>query len=423
MIVNKPLQINTILRSVLRWIWKSILNFNKKSCCKSVLIFPAAIIVSQVFGQQRMEMQMLLDSALLKSPLMKEADANIQTQKHLVRAAVNLPSPEILIQNPTGHFYTIGVQQIVDFPTVYATQRKLQKEHVTLAERSKMVTAADLKYQISILFLELQYQHQALDLLRKQDSFYSAVSVNAKRSFQAGTLDYIESSYAELQANQLKTTLLISEGNYHGLLQNLKTLTGIRGDFIPDSMQLLADPRISALDTGIETNANVSLAQTQVAVNERKLKLEKQKVLPGFTMAYLNQGEKNTIFQNRFYAGIRIPLWFWQYKGNIDAARSQIGAAQYALDATKQKLSLEMQNAYNRYLTLGNAIAYYQTSILPQAVTLKDAAARFFAAGNTSYIDYLRNLNDAAEIQRSYMETLKNFNETIIYIQYLTGSL
>ena len=164
-------------------------------------------------------------------------------------------------------------------------------------------------------------------------------------------------------------------------------------------------------------------AKQQIAINEKRLQLERQKTLPGFTVAYLNQAEKTTPFQNRFYAGLRIPLWFWQYRGNIDAAKNQVEASKYNADANKLKLTAEMQSSYTKFMAYQQALDFYKSDILEQATALINASNRFFTSGNTSYTDFLRNLNDATEIQKNYWETVKNYNQTLTYIHYLTGKL
>ena len=50
-------------------------------------------------------------------------------------------------------------------------------------------------------------------------------------------------------------------------------------------------------------------------------------------------------------------------------------------------------------------------------------AKRFFASGENDYINYLRNINDAYSIQLKYLEAIRNYNQSILSIKYLTGTL
>lgn len=395
---------------------------HRKSCCKMVL-FSVFMAGAEASAQDIISLTTVIDSSIRNSPAVKSSNAAVSQQQHLLKSAINLPSPEILLQNPTGHFYTIGVQQIFDFPTVYGAQRKIQKENIKLAETATKYTLMDVKYQLHILYSELQYQFQLMKLWQKQDSSYSKISENADRAFKAGTIDFIQSSFANVQAGQIRTNYNLSKANFYGTMQQIKTLSGIQVDFTPDSLTSIGILAIGTTDTSISHNYSLLYDQQQIAINEKRVQLEKQKALPGFTVAFLNQGEKNTIFQNRFYAGLRIPLWFWQYNGNIKAAKVQVEVSKYDAAANKLQLTGEMQAAYVKYIAYSEALVLYNSNILRNANALTNALDRFYTSGNYSYTDYLRNLNDANEVKKTYWETLKNYNQTLIYIQYLNGTL
>ena len=387
---------------------------------KTLTVFFMVICI-MALGQRTISMKTIIDSSLATNPSVMESNAYTQQQQYLLRSSINLPPPELLVQNPTGKFYTVGVQQVFEFPTVYSTQRKIQKENIKLSQAAQKLTRSDIKYQLSILYNELQYQYQLLNLWQQQDSFYNTISTNAGREFKAGSIDFIQQSFAKTQSGQIKANLLMASANYYSTLQNLKSISGIQTDFVPDPQSTTEN--MNPVDTGINDNINLLFARQQLSINEKKLQLEKHKTLPGFTIAYLNQGEKNTVFENRFYAGLRIPLWFWQYKGNISAARSVVEASQYNSEAQVLKINMEIQSTYLKHLAYKETLLLYKSDILPQAMELTNASKRFYTSGNTSYIDYLRNLNEANNIQKNYWETLKNYNQSIIYMQYLSGKL
>ena len=372
-----------------------------------------------VFCQTTISLQTIIDSALVYNPMIKASDSRVQQQQHLINSAINLPSPEVLMQNPTGTFYTFGVSQSFDFPTVYISQRNIQKENVKLAEMSQNRDVSDLKYQLSVLYWELHFEQQFLLRLEQQDSIYGVIAQNAQRSFEAGTIDYIQASFANLQAVQVKTNLYETQANYSSLLQKIKFISGIKTDFITEnnSNKLF----INSID--INQNNSLLLANQELVISQKSLKLEQQKLLPGFTFGFLNQGEKNTAFRNQFFAGVKIPLWIWQYKGNLSAAKSQIEISEYNSENQILTITIELERAQLIKEAYKKAIDYYELDGSKRAESLIDAANRFYKSGNYSVTEYLRNLNDAADIKRIYLENLKKYNQSLIYIQYLTGNL
>lgn len=397
-------------------------NWKSKTLLKKLNLFLVAFLLLSinVFSQKTLPLQTVIDSSLVNNPSIKAANATVQQQQHLVKSAINLPSPEILLQNPTGNFYTIGAQQSFDFPTVYSSQRKIQKENVKLAEIAKNRNVADLKYQISILYSELRFEQQSVQLLQQQDSIYSVIATNADRSFKAGTIDYIQSSFAKLQAGQVKTNLYVAQANYNSILQSIKTISGIKSDFLTDNKET---ETLFKTEANIDQNTNLLFAKQEIIISEKRLKLERQKLLPGFNIGFINAGEKNTPFSNQLFAGLRIPLWFWQYKGNINAAKSQIEVSKFNSQNEILRTTTEFQSAQSKNVAYKKALDFYKSDASKLATSLIDASNRFYKSGNYSVTEYLRNLNDAADIQKNYLEIQKNYNQSIIYIQYLTGNL
>ncbi|MBA4146250.1 MAG: hypothetical protein C0523_10830, partial [Cytophaga sp.] len=59
---------------------------------------------------------------------------------------------------------------------------------------------------------------------------------------------------------------------------------------------------------------------------------------------------------------------------------------------------------------------------LKQTDEIITTAKRFFESGQTDYINYLRNTNDAYLIKIRYLAALQNYNQAIINLYYLTGA-
>ena len=87
------------------------------------------------------------------------------------------------------------------------------------------------------------------------------------------------------------------------------------------------------------------------------------------------------------------------------------------------RTNTELQSAQSKNVAYKKALDFYKSDASKLVSSLIDASDRFYKSGNYSITEYLRNLNDAANIQKNYLELQKNYNQTIIYIQYLTGNL
>jgi hypothetical protein len=69
------------------------------------------------------------------------------------------------------------------------------------------------------------------------------------------------------------------------------------------------------------------------------------------------------------------------------------------------------------------SLNYYESKGLRHADDIINTSRRFFESGQTDYIEHLRNINEAFLIKARYLETLRNYNQSVITIDYLTGKL
>jgi outer membrane protein TolC len=215
-----------------------------------------------------------------------------------------------------------------------------------------------------------------------------------------------------------------ARGEYFGMLHKIQALTGIKGDFIPTLEKPHGNrPLTEPSRFSVGNNPALSHLNQGVVVSSQAWRLERNRALPSLTVGYMNNGVRETTLGNRIYGGIGIPLWFWQYKGRIAAAKKAIAVSEYQVEAKQLQLNADLEQALAQNQSLSEGMNSYQANVLPNAEELKSAANRMFVAGMRTYAEYLRTLNDVANIQMAYWETWKNYQLNSIYIQYLCGTL
>ena len=149
--------------------------------------------------------------------------------------------------------------------------------------------------------------------------------------------------------------------------------------------------------------------------------LAKSKTLPGFSLGYLNQGDRTTPLDYRFRASVGIPIWMGQNKASIASARTEEQAAQARFEAQTKNIVLELQKVVVTAAAADAQIKMYETDILPRNQILIETAQRMQAAGQIDYIALLRTVDMAFETRRQYLEQLQLLHEANIKLLYLGG--
>jgi cobalt-zinc-cadmium resistance protein CzcA len=122
---------------------------------------------------------------------------------------------------------------------------------------------------------------------------------------------------------------------------------------------------------------------------------------------------------NSITAGIGIPLYFTPVSANIQAARIGVQIAESNLRNAVLSFNTELVAAYNNYKKFKNVVNYYEDKALPQAKLLYDFTEKSFEAGETGYIEFLQNVNQAALVNINYLQAIEQYNNAAITLDYL----
>lgn len=379
---------------------------------------PIAVVAQHVLSENE-----VVTLALNHSPLLKAADLQVSQRKALQKTAFNLPNPEIMAESPTGTFYAVGVLQSLEFPTVYWKQAQLLKQQSALAAEGKKLTTAEITRLIRSLYLNVQYEQLLLNQFRYQDSLYHQIHLAAKRQFDAGVIDHLEKTFAELQYGEIHNQYMQGVNSLNASTQQLSLYTGVTEEIRVTQLSKTQPISMNADTTALLQSPFLQYSRQNQRVTQQQLSLARHRVMPGLVFGYLNQGEKETETYYRFRVGFTVPLWFWQYGGDIKAAKAGVHFAEQELLVQQQQLTADLQTALSQYTSAQQALTYYETQGLHQADDLIDTARRFFESGDTDFVTYIRTINDAYAIKKKFLDSLRDYNQSIINIHYITGDL
>jgi outer membrane protein TolC len=390
------------------------------------IVFLTAIISLQATAQQLLTENEAIAKALANNKNIQAASLQVKQQQQLLKSAINLPNPDFFWESPTGKFYTGSITQSFEFPSVYSNQYRLQKQQIGVAQKEKQLTEAELKYRVKILYLETQYADSLTKQLYIQDTLYEKIKLSAIRQFNAGQIDYLQQTFAESQYGEIHNQYQQSLIRAASLKAQLQWFTGIKDSISvePLTVALAQTPLPLASDsTALLANPAVQLLKQQENVAKQNIALQKSKALPGLAFGYFNQGERDSKWFNRFRLGVTIPLWFGQYKSNINAAKTAQEVVQSKQQGLQQELSAQAINAANEMQTNWQSVIYYQQTGLKKAQEVITTSQRFFVSGEIDYISLLRNSNDAYTVYQKYLEAVRNYNLSVINHKYLMGQL
>lgn len=351
---------------------------------------------------------------------LKAGNLSVQQQQQLLTGVAGIGNPQVFGEVTPYEPLLLGVQQTFSLPVVYRRNKALQAEQLRLAQLQLQGTQYELKREVRLSYLQLQYLSEQQRILRYQDSIYQAIKTSSKRFFDAGQINKLEELQSTTQADAIRNNLLRNEADLTGIRQLFGFLTGFTDSFTVTPIQPLIFSGIP--DTGL-TNVRQQILGQQVAINESQLLVTRASLLPqiqaGVSFPTTKEFERPVGAQ----VGITIPIWRKQNRSQIAAAQTGIELARAQQDLAQQRLNADYRQALATYQRELRSLNYYNNTALQQARAIIETSQRLFQGGELNYIESLRNLQTAFDIFLNHLETYRAYNEAVIQLNYLNGTL
>ena len=351
---------------------------------------------------------------------LKAANLSVQQQQQLLRGVAGLENPQVTAEASPYEPLQIGVQQTFSLPGVYKNRKALQNERIRLAQLQLQGNQYDLKLQVRSSYLQVQFLTEQVRLLNYQDSIYQAIKVSSKRFFDAGQINKLEELQATSQADKIRNELTRMEADLKAEKTIFQFFTAQTDSFTVEPMDQYAF--VPLTDTTV-SNVQQQILQQQIVINQSQLRVQKSQLSPEITAGVLFPTSKEYERPVGYQVGISVPIWRRQNRSRIEAAKTGVDIATAGLELEQQRLNAQYRQAISSYQRDLQSLRYYNNTALPQARAIIETSQRLFQGGELNYIESLRNLQNAFAIFSDHLETVRTYNEVVIQLNYLNGTL
>lgn len=412
---------------------------------KIVTIF--VLLAGSLFATQTIQAQdtkplTLMESiqtAIRNNPNLRRSTLEISQNRALQGTAFDPAKTDItLTQDPTsgGNIdNSLGITQSFAFPTVYSAQGRVLKAQTALSEKAKALTERELVKQVTLAYYQLRYAQNKLRQLGSQDSLYKRFSERAALRYKTGETSYLEQLSAVNAYREIGVSKKQAEADVLIARQELRQLLNINE--LPQVTESTLEKLRFAPQDSLSTDGHPQLAyyQQRSTLADAQLQAEKSKYLPDLTLGYRQQllvGAFNPAGINRNYfpgtriggfeIGVAVPLFFGAQKSRVKAA--QVG--QQIAQAEQQNATLVLTKQYSQGLQqlakFDEALRYYEEAGLKQAAEQIRIAQFAYSKGEIGYVEFIQNMTQAMNTRLSYLSALRDYNQAVIELNYLTSS-
>ena len=407
---------------------KVISHFKKYNFLKWLLI---ALPIGEgwvgcVFAQTK-TLPQIIEIAHKNNQLLKTGILDIEGQQMLVKTAKELPKTNLDLQFGRTQVvsmndYTLGFSQQFSHPKVYQAHSNLLLSQVESSRKTLEVRKAEITSLVKHYYYQLLYYQAFTQNLIQQDSLYRSALRAAELRLKVGETNLLEKVSAETRLQEITNRQANLASNMAIAYQQLKTLMNSQEEFKIDfSLPSKKNNSLIINALTIENNPIIVLQKQQTVISQQQTELEKMKLKPDFRVGILNQSIEHRANQLAVSGGIGIPIFTQAQKARIGASQINEKMAQSNLQYVENQLLSQLNILKKEYEKQQNSLNYYEQFALPQADLLLINSMKSYKSGEIEYVEFVQNSQQAWQIKEAYLETIFNYNQTIIQIETLLG--
>lgn len=405
-------------------------------------LFAAVLLPSPGFTQARVvSLEEAIQTAVERNPALRAAASDTEAVRHLKRTSVEIPKTQVLWMsgqyNSLNKDNNITIAQSLPFPTVFTSQSKLGELRVESSQYRETASRNELIYQVKRVYQILQFLQAREGLLRSQDSLFAELVRTTTLQLATGEGTLLQKTSAETRYNEVKNQQvqnladqLTARAQLRVLLNATDEVSITPGDFVPLNTTLVNDIG------QIAENPLLAYQQSLSSVAQQEKRVEANRALPDLSFGYFTQSltgyqtqfDGTTTYYTAddkftgFMVGLAIPIWFVPPAARVKAAGARSEAAKLHAESVEKQLQGEWRQAIQQFEKHSGSLRYYTGSALPNAQLLLRQSTSAFRAGEIGQADFRLNVQQALSIQEAYLQTVLDFNQSILLLEYIAGT-
>ena len=372
--------------------------------------------LSQIYG-----LDMIVDLALARNPLVSLAEGTIEQQKGQQTSAGAYPNPTVggagghgMLRDTTrGGIgpnldpnslteYNVTVGQPVEWPSLRTARQRVADLGLATASVGMLETRLNLASQVKVAFYDLLLAQHDADLARQNLDTVEGVARIVKARVKSGEAPQFESIKAEVEVLKARQQLARADNLVRINRVVVDTLTGgalgpaylVHGEF----RMLPRDLQIEGLMARMmEQHPTIQRLLKSVEQSDWKIEFERQARVPTITV---NGSYWREMGREAFQGGLSVPVPLWyRRQGEIASSLGAKRRDEAELLRVRNELGRAVYQHYQDVRTTSELIEVFDKGLLKQAQEALRLAQFSFQQGASSLLEVL----DAQRVQRQIL--------------------
>mgnify|MGYP000050052348 CR=1 FL=1 len=312
-----------------------------------------------------------------------------------------------------------GINQTLQFPTIYGVQRKIEKQKVAITKQQYEINKRLLTKEVYSAYYNVVYNNSLVKQYIYLDSLYGQFSKASKKRYDVGETNLLEKLTAETKQKEVSMALAQAREEVS------KSYTILHQWLQSDSLITVTDllPRLTLEEFTITNHPGILYYNSVENLAKSSLSLERQKLLPDlqFSVFQGTNSGANAKSYSGFQLGVAVPLWFGAQKSKIDATKTETLIVANELENYKILLKSKYDGLLSDLKKYKETVNYYEITGQRLSKELTTTASKAFQNGEIDFLQYVQLLESSKNIVINYLQNLNRYNNTVLELNYLTN--
>ncbi len=319
----------------------------------------------------------------------------------------------------------IGILQVLEFPTNYFLRSDVQGSQIKVAGEELNGSINSLRTDVKLNYYNLLLLNELLKTSRENFKIYEDFLFTAEKKYEAGESSNLEVLGARVNKIRFENEIKNLESEIKSSRSEIRTLMNVGYEITPAeeiSFTELKLNKAELLSKAVSNNPELKILNFQKEKFSNKISLSKGELLPDISLKYFRQKISGDNNYWGMEVGLGVPLWFWgQQSGNIKESNYEYKIASGEEEGFRRSLENEINKTFEEYENSLRQVKYFDEQALKEADEILRQSKISYNEGAIGYVEYLQALNIAYETRTQYLNSIYNYNTSIIKLEKLTA--
>jgi len=380
---------------------------------KMLSILLMIMITIPTIAQQPITLEQAVAIAKENNPRLKSAETSIKVAKASRSESWELGSTALdyswgQLNGLTNNDRQLAITQSLGSIITPFYKNALAGRQIATGQYYRDIVEKEITAEVTRAWTYYLYTHSLVEMYSDLSRFAEQLLQSGELRYRAGDITLLERNMTATQAATMRSKVF-QAGEEHKL-----AIARLQWACFSDTPVVPTDTALTliSIDTG-----NAQLGETYSAYYnslademQEKANVERSRLFPELSVGYLHQNilpDKNL---NAWTVGVAVPLFFAPQKSRIKQAKLNAEIARNEAHVNIRELNNKLEALKSDLRRYGETVAFYRSSVLPEAEALINAAKLQLEYHDTDISQFIQSMNHALDIKQAYAEAIYNYN-------------